>query len=263
MSLRFELNESPEILDHSREYVLYFLIHFVKHFEGFIKLYKREVRFDEFGNHDTSSWRRKFNAMLKSSILIDSEFYKPERFLLGDPHPFLDVDYLLKCQRLGKDVVVGETQYTKASIEGSYEFIKNISDFFFYLSKKSSELKLGFDKQSAQSSPKSTMEKGIAFEVWCEETLKDRGWNCESTPKSGDQGADIIARRGPITIVFQCKDYKSSVGNDAVQQINAAKTFYGADLAAVITNSKYTSSAIQLAENLGVKLMFGSDLHEI
>ena len=253
----------PKVLDYSKEYVLYFLLRFVENFDGFVKLFRREVRFDEFGDTETSSWQRKFNAILKSKILVDDVFFTPEKYgMLGNAHPFLSVDYLLKCQRLGKDVENTEKN-NRGTITDAYEFVKNISDFFLYLSKKSDELKLGYDKKATESLPQTTMEKGIAFEIWCEEMLKERGWQCESTAKSGDQGADIIARRGPLTIVFQCKDYKSSVGNDAVQQINAAKTFYRADLAAVITNSKYTSSAIQLAENLGVKLMFGKDLQEL
>lgn len=56
-------------------------------------------------------------------------------------------------------------------------------------------------------------------------------------------------------LVIQAKNYFDSVGNSAVQQVLAAKAFYACDEAMVITNSRFTASAVELAESAGVRLV--------
>ena len=52
------------------------------------------------------------------------------------------------------------------------------------------------------------------------------------TAKTGDQGADIIATKGKLKLVIQCKNYESAAGNDSVQQVNIAKmSFFDANIA--------------------------------
>jgi len=86
------------------------------------------------------------------------------------------------------------------------------------------------------------------------------GWRSKTTKASGDQGADIVATKDGITVVCQCKRYSKSVGNKAVQEAFAAKTFYNAQKGAVITNAGYTKSARELAEKTAVELFHFSDL---
>jgi HJR/Mrr/RecB family endonuclease len=90
---------------------------------------------------------------------------------------------------------------------------------------------------------------GIDFEHHCAELLMKQGFReVIVTPPSGDYGADLIAydRQGNKW-VFQCKHYKGKVSNSAVQEIAAAKAHYRANKAAVMTNSKLTEQARQLA----------------
>ena len=61
---------------------------------------------------------------------------------------------------------------------------------------------------------------------------------------------------------FQCKKYTSPIGNKAVQEIIAGKQFVQADIAAVVSNSRYTSSAKQLANVTGVYLLHYSELKQ-
>jgi HJR/Mrr/RecB family endonuclease len=100
----------------------------------------------------------------------------------------------------------------------------------------------------------------LEFERRCSEFLKMCGWRSRTTKASGDQGADIVATKDGITVVCQCKRYSKSVGNKAVQEVFAAKTFYNAQRGAVITNSGYTKSAIELAGKTGIELFHFSDL---
>lgn len=96
---------------------------------------------------------------------------------------------------------------------------------------------------------------GFEFEVFCAELLKKVGFEDVSvTQASCDQGVDILATRDDVIFAIQCKDYSSPVGNSAVQQVYAGKTFYHCHVAVVMTNSYFTESALELAEATGVIL---------
>lgn len=95
---------------------------------------------------------------------------------------------------------------------------------------------------------------GIDYEIYCKTRLERSGWEVRMTPASGDQGADLIATKLGKKLVVQCKYYGQPVGNKAVQEAYAAKTFQKADFAIVVTNSTYTASAQQLAQANGVML---------
>lgn len=95
----------------------------------------------------------------------------------------------------------------------------------------------------------------VAYENFCAGQLQKLGWECTTTKTTGDQGADVIAKKNGRILVVQCKKYSSSVGNAAVQEVIAAKRFFNAHYAAVITNSTYTKSAIELATVANVMLL--------
>lgn len=100
----------------------------------------------------------------------------------------------------------------------------------------------------------------IEFEHYCADILKANGWQARVTQASGDQGIDIIGKYNDIAVIFQCKKYSSPVGNKAVQEAIAGKQFSRANIAAVVSNATYTSSAIQLANTTGVYLLHYSEL---
>jgi restriction system protein len=83
----------------------------------------------------------------------------------------------------------------------------------------------------------------IDYEKHCALQLEKAGWATRLTATTGDQGADVIASRAGKAMVLQCKLYSSPVGNDAVQQVIAARQFQSADLAAVASNQSFTRSA--------------------
>ncbi|MBQ2768053.1 MAG: restriction endonuclease [Clostridia bacterium] len=96
---------------------------------------------------------------------------------------------------------------------------------------------------------------GIEFENEAKMILKEIGFsNVNLTKMSGDCGADILAEKDYATYVIQCKRYETKVGNDAVQQVYAAKKYYDKDIAVVITNSHYTEAAKMMAEQMSVRL---------
>jgi HJR/Mrr/RecB family endonuclease len=100
----------------------------------------------------------------------------------------------------------------------------------------------------------------VEFEHYCADRLRNCGRDVRVTQASGDQGIDLIANRGNVKVVFQCKKYSQPVGNGAVQEIIAGKQFEQASIAAVVSNSTYTQSAKQLANTTGVHLLHFSEL---
>lgn len=97
---------------------------------------------------------------------------------------------------------------------------------------------------------------GEEYEELLKQQISDRfpGAYVESTPKSGDQGVDLIVDIDEIRIAIQAKYFKSSVGNAAVQEVHAGKGYCQADYAMVVCDSDFTRHAIELAEKLGVCL---------
>jgi len=118
------------------------------------------------------------------------------------------------------------------------------------------------EDRSGQPSEKRFGEfSGTEFETYLARALKANGFaEVCGTPASGDQGADLIAKRNGRTIVVQAKRYQGSVGNRAVQEVVGAVNFYGADEAWVVTSGTFTSSAKALAQKNSVKLIDGHAL---
>lgn len=99
------------------------------------------------------------------------------------------------------------------------------------------------------------MMEGHDFEYFCAQLLRNNGYqNVEVTQGSGDQGIDIIAYRDGIKYGIQCKCYSSDIGNKAVQEVFAGKTYYACHVGVVLTNRYFTKSAVELAEKNGVLL---------
>ncbi|MEK6579673.1 MAG: restriction endonuclease, partial [Bdellovibrionota bacterium] len=80
------------------------------------------------------------------------------------------------------------------------------------------------------------------------------------TPQPGDQGADILFTYFETKIAVQAKRYSDTVGNKAVQEVYAAKSFYKCDDAWVITSSRFSTSAENLAAQLKITLIDGKEL---
>ncbi|MBT9459351.1 MAG: restriction endonuclease, partial [Burkholderiaceae bacterium] len=95
---------------------------------------------------------------------------------------------------------------------------------------------------------------GDGFEELCASRFSALGWHVTSTPRTGDQGVDLLARRGGLTVAVQCKNYGDPAGNSCVQEVYAGARFHEADFSIVLARSGFTTSARSLASRLGVKL---------
>ena len=95
---------------------------------------------------------------------------------------------------------------------------------------------------------------GIEFEKYITELFIKLGYDALTTKASNDDGVDVIAEKGGIKYAIQCKNYSQPVGNKAVQEVYTSKGLTQSDVAIVLTNNKFTSSAIREAEILGIQL---------
>jgi HJR/Mrr/RecB family endonuclease len=103
----------------------------------------------------------------------------------------------------------------------------------------------------------------IDYEQMVADALNDLGWQTRLTKGSGDQGIDVIAEMRGKRVVIQCKRYASSIGNSAVQEAHAGKSFEKADYAAVVSNAEFTRSARQLADTTHVILLHHDELSKL
>jgi restriction system protein len=116
------------------------------------------------------------------------------------------------------------------------------------------------EAEKAETADLSFVKTGIDYEFFCKRILEANNWEVLTTPASGDQGADLIATKNGVRVIFQCKFYGQPVGNKAVQEAHAAKAFQKADFAIVVTNASFTPSALQLAQSSGVHLIHHQQL---
>jgi restriction system protein len=101
---------------------------------------------------------------------------------------------------------------------------------------------------------------GWEFERWLEQFFKRVGFGVMRTPYRGDFGADFVLMWNGVKIAVQAKRSRRQVGVAAVQEVVAAKAYYGCEQAMVGTNGYFSDQAIILARANGVRMRFRDDL---
>lgn len=91
---------------------------------------------------------------------------------------------------------------------------------------------------------------GAQFEEFVAAVIRGNGYEViEMTKTTGDFGADIIASKNGENIAMQCKRYAKPVGVKAVQEAISAMKHYDCDSCLVVTNSRFTKQAMELARD--------------
>ncbi|KIN89384.1 SNF2-related protein [Thauera sp. SWB20] len=112
---------------------------------------------------------------------------------------------------------------------------------------------------------------GFGFEVLVSMLWAKQGFQAFVTPKKGgDGGIDVVALKGRVGELIQCKSsVKADVGWDAVKEVFAGAAKYramyaGTKLSTVaVTNQRFTSGAVSQAEANRVRLVQRSELEEL
>jgi hypothetical protein len=105
--------------------------------------------------------------------------------------------------------------------------------------------------------------RGVAFEQFLSDVFQALGYRVQTTKGSGDQGVDLIVTGKGRRIAVQAKGYADSVGNKAVQEVYSGMIFYGCEISVVITNSRFTSGARELAHKVGCHLYEGHHIPDL
>lgn len=151
---------------------------------------------------------------------------------------------------------------TKSYINYYYSLLKHNNK----LSDKERYLKGDFKKEKEELSGKYTLNNivsGTQFELYLVNLFKDLGYKVKHNGKSGDQGADLIVKKGDYVYAIQAKYYTGKLSNSPVQEITGALKLYNANQGVVITNSEFTSGAEELAKANSVILIDGKDLKKL
>jgi restriction endonuclease Mrr len=133
-------------------------------------------------------------------------------------------------------------------------------DFYRILRRFIDERERNFTLKSVHSGAAGRFDDldGDKFEALIKRLYEGAGYTAQLTGRSGDQGGDLVGVRNDAKKVIQAKlRRKMTVGNDAVQQVVAAKAIYNCPEAVVITNSSFTPKAQELARVHGVELVDG------
>ena len=105
---------------------------------------------------------------------------------------------------------------------------------------------------------------GHDFENFCADLLREHSFvDVKVTKGSGDQGVDILAKKGGVKYAIQCKNYASPLSNKPIQEVNAGRFFYDCHVGVVLTNSTFTPGAKALAEKTGVLLWDREKMQEM
>ncbi len=89
---------------------------------------------------------------------------------------------------------------------------------------------------------------GEEFEEYLKYYFESQGYNVKLTPVTNDYGADLVLKKDGEVTVVQAKRWNEPVGNSAVQEVVASKGYYKATNAMVVTNSTFTTNALNLAK---------------
>ncbi|VVB60528.1 Restriction endonuclease [uncultured archaeon] len=114
-----------------------------------------------------------------------------------------------------------------------------------------------------QNLPKDTLDSnlgkplkqmtGSQFEAFLQWFFEQQGYETTRMKKSHDKGGDLLIRKLGETLIIQAKRRTQNIGIPAIQEVYAASGYYQATRALVITTSRFTQPALDLASKLGVE----------
>ena len=183
-----------------------------------LEQFGQKKNIDEYCNGTDYDPNSTFNANLFLFYLIDKDYYNSRNYLKVYPYY---VETLLKKLESNKQNL----------------FIKNLD----------SKHNKTSNKQEKVTIDEIDMMTGKEFENFIANFFTKQGYSTSLTKASGDQGIDVLIEKNGIKTGIQLKCYSGTVGNSAIQEACAAKSFYKCNKVMVITNSHFSKSAKELA----------------
>jgi hypothetical protein len=97
--------------------------------------------------------------------------------------------------------------------------------------------------------------RGVPFEKFVRAIFEELGYQVREVKLMGDKTVNLIAEKEGIAIAVAAKGCAEIVENSAVQKAHTAMTQHKCQRCAIITNSTFTPSAVDLARRLGCVLI--------
>ena len=214
----------------------------------------REI--DAYGNEDYKKWIG--NPPLDEKAIEKNILNGSKRFKEGIPY-FWEKVILKKFGSIDLFFEKWKSYcYENPTIDdeiiGSIRNLEN-EDWFVFIASQIEKSCLNLIENDYSKKINENYKKGVKFENYCMKILKEHGWEVKETPNTGDQGVDLIASINDLRICIQCKDHEKTIGNKAVQEISAGKSFWKGTHAILVSKSGFTKSAQKLAKSNKVSLI--------
>ena len=203
-----------------------------------------------WGRHQDNKWDEKYRAITKEYGALLNNFVDQFGRAKAKEAAFTCQQCAFTRERL---------TYMQDDLE-KHSVILSTKDFYRILRRFIDERERDFTLKSIHSGAAGRFDDldGDKFEALIKRLYEGAGYTAQLTGRTGDQGGDLVVVRDDAKKVIQAKLRRNlTVGNDAVQQVVAAKAIYNCPRAVVITNSTFTPEAEELARVHGVELVDG------
>jgi len=103
------------------------------------------------------------------------------------------------------------------------------------------------------------------FEEFIAKLFRKMGYDAHVTPKTGDYGIDVIAKKNGEIIAIQVKKHKEGnpIGNRVVIETLGSMRYHNANHSIIVTNRHYTIQAREQAKNAPIELWDGDYLKKM
>lgn len=216
----------------------------------FILYYYQKLKFIEYSETILSHYNltespQKFNN--KNNIAFDMNLVESLMLLGEDSETIIKVMVFLVAKYY-QNISINKISLTVSSKINDYVKTANEKEKLDMLIQGS------YKSQSKYNMAQIDLMDGKQFEIFVADLFLHLGYHTEVTKTSGDQGVDVIAKKGEKIIAIQAKHYNQAVGNHAIMEVVAGAKFYNATLCYVVTNNYFTKSAKELAATNNVIL---------
>jgi restriction system protein len=220
----------------------------------------RHTQTDSYGNSDLSAWSDT-SGLIAAAYINELENPAVLRAIVNSPS-LCNSGFLY----FWKSVLVPQIGGIEKFLEGwriSRNTLPELAEFDSWPMFLYTEIERCIHKEASHEgfSCITNVATGIKYELHCMEILEKAFWKVTKTAATGDQGIDLIAvhQSGP-RVCIQCKYHEKPVGNIAVQEVVAGRSYYSGSHAAVVSESGFTKSAIDLAASTNVMLLSANEL---
>jgi len=100
---------------------------------------------------------------------------------------------------------------------------------------------------------------GIEFENAVERLFVDLGYKTNRTPKTGDEGVDIIANKNGEIIAIQCKAHTKKLGASVVRELYGSMMHCNANQAILATINGVTENSEQFIKGKKIRILTAQD----